>query len=159
MRSGTASGTAAVAPKDRIATRKAAWREAADGAWTSLLVLQSLLALAAIGGGIGLIATGGLGLPLSALETSPFDSFVGPGLLLAVVVGGTQALAVVLQLRNSVWYLAGASVAGFGLLIWIFVQVLVLQEYSLLQPAVFAASVLQLALTVLCLGILPRERP
>lgn len=142
----------------RADRRSAAWHEAARGAWTTLLVTQMLLALAAIAGGAGLLLTNGLGIPASALETGPFNSFLWPGVLLLIVIGGTQLMAVILQLRGSVYYLAAAAIAGMGLLIWIFTQVMILTEYSLLQPSIFAAAVLQLSLTLLCLGILPREQ-
>lgn len=60
----------------------------------ALLALTSFSALTAIGGGVGVLVTG-LGIPKSQLEGTPFDSFLVPGLLLAIAVGGSLATAAV----------------------------------------------------------------
>jgi hypothetical protein len=64
----------------------------------SLVVVAVFNALSAISGGIAILATVGLGMPLSMLADSPFGSFTGPGWILLVVVGGTQTASSVLLL-------------------------------------------------------------
>ena len=48
-------------------------------------------ALSAVGGGIALVA-GGLGVPTVLLRHTPFESFVVPGIFLAVVIGVEASL-------------------------------------------------------------------
>lgn len=114
--------------------------------------------VSAVGGALGLVFADGLGMPVGWLEGTPFGSFLVPGLILLVVVGGTQANAVLLQHLRHSWYLAAAAVAGFGMLIWIFVEVAILPGYSVLHTLYFSTGVLQLIGVLLCLGILPTDR-
>jgi len=126
----------------------------------ALVVVSAFNALSAIAGGIGILATGGLGMPLSMLSSGPFSSFTGPGLILLIVIGGTQTVATVLLLRRSPSALAWAAVAGFGMVIWIFVETGIIAGMSWLQALYFATGVLQLALVLALLGIvawLPRQ--
>jgi len=126
--------------------------------WLALLVVGWFNLLSALGGGIGLIAANGMGMPMSWLVGSPFDSYVGPGVILLLVVGGTQALAVLLQHRRQPWYPAAAAVAGFGMVIWIYVELIILPGYSFLHTLYFGTGMLQLIVTLLCLGVLPADR-
>jgi hypothetical protein len=87
-----------------------------------------------------------VGLPLALLAGSPFADFRTPGLLLALVVGGSTAAAGVLAVRGrpaAPWVagLAGAIVLG-----WIAVQLALLGYVSLLQPVVGVLGVALLAL-------------
>lgn len=126
-----------------------------------LLGVGVLNALSALAGGILLIiggvttGSGGMGIPLSVLDGTPFDSFLWPGVILAVVVGGTQALAVILQLMRAEWAPFAAAVAGFALVIWMFVEVALLPGIGYLQLVYFGAGILQLALLTAMLGVLP----
>jgi len=124
----------------------------------ALLIVGWFNLLSALAGGIGLLFANGLGMPLALLEDSPFDSFVIPGLILLLIVGGTQALAVLLQHRRHPWYPAAAGVAGFGMVIWIYVEVALLPGYAFLMTLYFSTGVLQLVFLLLCLGILPVGR-
>lgn len=91
-------------------------------AFWSLIVLAAFHALSAIAGGIGILATGGRGMPASFLADGPFTSFVWPGVILLIVVGGTQVLAAGLLLARRESGLLAPAVAGSGMLIWIFVE-------------------------------------
>lgn len=126
--------------------------------WLGLLVLGWFNLVSAVSGGVGLIVANGLGMPLYLLDDTPFDSFVLPGVILLVIVGGTQALAVVLQHRRHPWYPAAAGVAGFGMLIWMYVEVALLPGYGFLMTLYFTSGVLQLVFLLLCLGILPADQ-
>jgi len=133
--------------------------------WTriTLSVLTAVVGLTAVAGGAALIfgavassTLGGAVPDRSFLGGSPFTSYLVPGLVLAVVVGGTQLLAAVLVGRDSRSGPVAAAVAGFGLLIWIFVQMMFI-PFSLLQAAYFAAGLAELGLVLLGLGLLRRD--
>ncbi len=126
--------------------------------FAALLGVTGFQALSAIAGGIGILATGGvgLGMPLSLLEGSPFDSFLWPGVILLVVLGGTQTIATVLLARRTEGGLLWSAFAGFAMLIWIFVETGIIRGLSVLQVLYFATGIAQLALVCVLLGILPR---
>ncbi|POH69795.1 hypothetical protein C3B59_05515 [Cryobacterium zongtaii] len=126
--------------------------------WLALLVVGWFNLLSALGGGLGLIVGNGMGMPMSWLAGTPFDSYAIPGFILLVVIGGTQALAVLGQHGRQPWYTAAAGVAGFGMIIWIYVEVALLPVYSFLHTLYFVSGTLQLIALLLCLGILPADR-
>ncbi|QNE36985.1 hypothetical protein [Leifsonia shinshuensis] len=134
--------------------------------WTRIVLtaLAALVGTTAVAGGAALVigaagssTLGGAVPDRSFLGGSPFASYLAPGLVLAVVVGGTQLLAAVLVGRGSRSGPLLAAVAGFGLLIWIFVQMMFI-PFSLLQAAYFAAGLAELGLVLLGLGLLRRDR-
>ena len=57
--------------------------------------VHAVVGLAAVVGGIGLVRNG-LGMPEEWLLSTPFDTWLIPGVLLALGVGGSQLLAAVL---------------------------------------------------------------
>ncbi len=96
-----------------------------------LLATLSLFAgLTAIAGGVELVfvADGApVKPPLALLAHTPFRDFLVPGLLLAVLVGGTNTLAGVLVLRRHPRANAEAIVSGGILALWILVEVLLIR--------------------------------
>jgi hypothetical protein len=127
--------------------------------WT-LVGITGFSALSAIGGGIALLMTNGLGAPVSMLASGPFDSFVWPGVILAVVVGGSQVLAAGLLIARRESSLLWAAVAGFVMLGWIFVETIMIGGGSFLQVLYFATGGIQIILVLALLGIvawLPRQ--
>jgi hypothetical protein len=78
-----------------------------------------------------------------------------PGLVLGVVVGGTQLAAAVTILTKRRSALLQSAIAGFGMLIWVFVELAIIRQYSWLQSAFFAFGVLELILVLALLGIAP----
>jgi hypothetical protein len=120
--------------------------------WVLLLVVQTFNAVSAIGGGIGLVFADGLGMPLSLLSATPFSDFVAPGVILAVIVGGTQLAAAVLQRRRNRWAMVAGGIAAVGMVIWIYVEVAMLPGYSFLHTLYLGSGILQLALIFLVLG-------
>lgn len=130
-----------------------------SSAYWSLVVVSIFNALSAIAGGIAMLATSGMGMPSSMLAGSPFTSFIWPGLILLVVVGGSQTLAACLLLKRRPSELLWSGVAGFGLMIWIFIETGIIQGLSWLQVIYFATGALQLILVLALLGVagwLPR---
>jgi len=121
-------------------------------------ILIGLLLFGAVSSFAGMIlltvANGG-GIPLAYLDGTPFSSYFVPGLVLGVVGGGTQLLAAVGVLRRSGWALIATVVAGFGMLIWIFVEIAVIREYSDLQTVYFTLGALELILVYALLGLAP----
>ncbi|WP_233199612.1 hypothetical protein [Cryobacterium sp. N22] len=123
--------------------------------WLALLVVGWFNLVSAVGGGLGLMVGDGMGMPMSWLAGTPFDSYMIPGLILLVVIGGTQTLAVLGQHGRQPWYPAAAGVAGFGMIIWVYVEVALLPVYSFLHTLYFTTGTLQLIVLLLFLGILP----
>lgn len=121
-----------------------------------LLVAASFNAVSALVGMAGLTVGGGLGMPVEWLDRSGFGSYFWPGVILGVVVGGVQVVALAAQLRRFrvAWGLHAA--AGLTMMIWIFVEVALLLVWSPLQGIYFAAGLLQVVLAVLALGAWPR---
>jgi hypothetical protein len=116
-------------------------------------------ALSAVGGGIGMVTADGLSMPKSLLADTPVSTFLLPGLILGVVVGGTQTLAAVLLLRRSPSALLWSAVAGFGMVIWIVVEIGLLHVLMWAQLTYVVSGLLQLVLVVALLGVvgwLPR---
>ena len=123
---------------------------------TRLLAALTLFgALSALAGAVLAIAANGAGVPLNYLANSPFPSYAVPGFILGVVVGGTQFAAAIALLRRQRIALLLSAIAGFGMLIWIFVELAIIRQYSWRQSAYFALGALELILVLALLGILP----
>jgi hypothetical protein len=120
-----------------------------------LAALEIFGALSALSGAILALAFNGAGVSLALLDYSPFSSFAVPGLVLGVVVGGTQTAAVVALISRKRSALLLSAIAGFGMLIWIFTELAIIQQYSWLQAVYFAHGALELLLVLALLGIAP----
>lgn len=96
-------------------------------------------------------------MPLAYLEGTPFTSYLVPGLILGLIVGGTQALAAVTTHRRAPIAPLAAAVAGFGMTIWIFVE-LAITGYSWLQAIYLALGIGEVALVLVLLNILGTAR-
>ncbi|PRB61769.1 hypothetical protein CQ034_12275 [Microbacterium sp. MYb45] len=105
---------------------------------------------------VGLTVGGGMGLPPEWLEGSVFHSYVWPGIILGIVVGGMQALALVAQFGRFALAWGLHAAAGLTMMIWIFVEIAVLLEWSPLHGIFFATGLVQTVLAVLALGARPR---
>jgi hypothetical protein len=128
---------------------------------SSLVVVRSLVALTLFGalssivGAVLGVAANGAGVPLEHLADSPFSSYVVPGLILGVVVGGTQLAAAIALLARHRLALLLSAVAGFGMLVWIFAELAIIRQYSWLQAAYFGLGAMELIIVFALLGILP----
>jgi hypothetical protein len=128
-------------------------------AYRGLIAVSLFHALSAVGGGIGMVVADGLGMPKSLLAGSPFPTFLVPGLILLIVVGGTQCAASVLLLRKRTSALVWSAVAGFGMLIWIIAEIAMINSLTWAQMIYVISGFLQLILVFSQLGIvswLPR---
>ncbi|WP_395639509.1 hypothetical protein [Pseudolysinimonas sp.] len=126
----------------------------------TLVGVLAFTLISAVGGGVAMLATDGLGMPVAMLANGPFSGFVGPALILMFVVGGTHALAGVLLVLRRESALLWSAVAGFGVMIWIYVETGIIAGNSWLQVIYFATGVVELVLVLALLGIvrwLPRR--
>ena len=125
----------------------------------TLLVVQALVAVTAVAGGIALI----LGATVPSLASvlvppneylvgSPFASYLVPGILLAALLGGIHVIAFVTTLRRTRAYLFIAAATGFGMLIWVFVQMIFI-PFSPLQALYFALGLAEVGLVMVILGL------
>jgi hypothetical protein len=126
----------------------------------TLLFVQAFVAVTSLLGGAALVAgslfdwsDSPMAIPTSYLEGSPFTSFVVPGLALAVVVGGTHVLGFVMVARRMRWAMVASAIAGFGVLVWIFIQMIYI-PFSFLQLTYFALGIAELAAVLVQLDVL-----
>ena len=92
-----------------------------------LAILLLFTGVISVASGAAMIATNGMGMPLEWLEGTAFDSYLVPGLILAIVIAGVTILAGILLLKNKKGAHEAAAASGFGLLIWLFTEMYVLE--------------------------------
>jgi hypothetical protein len=118
------------------------------------LVLEVVLSIGALGGGLVLIvAPRGeiMPLPLSALAGSPFETYLGPGLILFTVLGlGPLIAARLAWIRHPLAPVA-ALVVGAALLIWVAVEIAII-GYSNEPPLQAIYLLLVAVITIVALG-------
>jgi len=127
--------------------------------WTAV-VIGAFNTASAVVGGIGILVTGGLGMPHRLLANGPFTSFTLPGLILLIVVAGTQLASTWLLLAKNESALLWTAVAGCGLVIWIFVETGIIAGLSWLQFLYFVTGGAQIVTVIALLGVvawLPRR--
>lgn len=100
----------------------------------------------------GLTLGGGMGIPVEWIHGTIFTSYFWPGIILGVVVGGSQAVALVAQYGrlSLTWGLHAA--AGLVMTTWIFAEIAIMLVWSPLQGIYFTSGLLQVVLAVLALG-------
>jgi hypothetical protein len=122
----------------------------------SLASVAALNLVSALIGMAGLTLADGMGLPAEWLDGTGFDSWLWPGIILGVVVGGMQALALIAQFRRLALAPGLHAAAGLTLMIWIFVEIAILLVWHPLHGIFFATGLIQTVLAVLALGAWPR---
>ena len=105
-----------------------------------LLVLEAIAGVSAVAGGIGLVFDW-LGVNKSRLDGSPFNSFLIPGLILLVAVGGLLLSATWMVWTRSKLALEVSLAAGFILLGWFSVQIIMIGLFNWLQPIMASVGV------------------
>ncbi|MDC7802674.1 hypothetical protein PP359_01940 [Sphingomonas sp. BLCC-B65] len=127
------------------------------GIRVTLVVVALFNLVSALAGCVLLVVAGGdsVGMPNEWLARTPFPSWAWPGLILGVVVGGTQLVALIAQRGRYVlaWGLHAAS--GLVMMIWIFVEIALLLVWSPLHGVYFLTGLVQTVLAVLALGAWP----
>jgi hypothetical protein len=118
------------------------------------LALEGLLGVGAIAGGLALIL-GPRGeiipLPVSVLGGSPFDTYLGPGLILFTVLGIGPLVAARLAWRRHPLAPFAAFVVGMALLIWVAVEIAII-GYSNEPPLQAIYLAMGAAISVVALG-------
>ncbi len=113
------------------------------------LTLLFLNSIGAIFGGYTLIANpdgSGFGIPLSALQYSPFPDFLIPGIVLFATIGIGSFVAFVAVLRSVgayPWYVIAEGVLLSG---WIIIEVLFLREVAALHLIYLTVGIVLIAL-------------
>lgn len=130
-----------------------------------LTVIVAFQALGGLyGGGTLLLDPSGnlLGLPLNALDNTPFNNFLAPGLILFVVLGlfplvvsfslwtkpGWNAVAWLERSFGEHWAWVAAGMVGIGLAIWLLIELwwvgytTLLLIYSLVAALILALTLL-----------------
>ena len=121
-----------------------------------LLAVLLFVGVGAVYGGVGL-AVNGMGMPQEWLERLPVDSWLWPGVALLLTVALPQlGTAWLVWRRDARAALAGVA-AGLALVLWIGVQVLLLQRYFFLQPVMAGLGVLEAVLALLWVRSGPRR--
>ncbi|MFM9921273.1 hypothetical protein [Lacisediminihabitans sp. H27-G8] len=118
-----------------------------------LVVVLYFGTISAVAGGFLGVVANGAGVPLEYLQGTPFTSYVVPGLILGVLVGGTQGFAAITTQRQNRYGHVATAVAGFGMILWIFVE-LAITGYSWLQAVYLALGIIELLLVLVILGVL-----
>ena len=113
----------------------------------ALVVLQVLMGLAAVGGGLDLVLTNGqlMRMPVELLRGSPFDSYLIPGLVL-LAVGIINLASAVAVLRRHRGGAPASVVVGIMWIGWFVVQLAVVGLLNWQQPVYFAVGLLIIAL-------------
>jgi hypothetical protein len=114
----------------------------------ALAVVEIFVAYQAVSGGVGLM-TDSWQLPTEWLVRTPFQTWVGPGWLLICLIGVPHVLAavppVLLPARPRLGIQAG-YLAGASLLVWIVMQVSLMQVYFFLQPVIAVIGLIEAGL-------------
>jgi hypothetical protein len=127
--------------------------------FTTLGILDLFVGLNAVVAGALLAARPSgalLGMSRDVLRGSPFETFLIPGLVLALIVGGSLLLGGVLSLRRHALGEFVSLAGGVVLAGWISVQVALIGYLSLLQPIMFGSGLVIIAIGLVVMG--QRER-
>ena len=95
-----------------------------------LFILVSFVAVTATLSGLIMISNpdgGVMNLPLSLLDGTPFKDFLIPGILLSIIVGGVNLLAVFYNIQRHVNRYNWAMAGGIMISGWIVVQMILIQ--------------------------------
>ena len=126
------------------------WEVSRTRGWegTTLLGLLLFVGAAAVYGGIGLMVDG-MGMPLAWLDRLPVDTWTWPGVALLATVALPQLLGAWLVWRRDPRAGAVGALVGAALVVWILVQLALLQRYFFLQPLVAAIGLAELGVALL----------
>lgn len=94
----------------------------------SLFILMLFQAVSGLYGGFGLITDPSgksLQIPIEWLESSPFDNYLIPGIILFVVLGVAPMIVLFGLWNGKHWGLLGSLFLGAALVIWIIVEVII----------------------------------
>jgi hypothetical protein len=121
--------------------------------YRSLIVLHILVGIGALAGGFAAITDprSPFGAPVDMLKNSPFDDFFIPGLLLFGVIGIGNLFSGAMFFAKTKYQGYISSVFSWALVIWIIVQVIMLQAVVFLHVLFFIIGLVQAALSMVLL--------
>lgn len=112
---------------------------------TVLFIFISFIALTALISGL-ILATNTDGdlmnLSLSLLDITPFKDFKIPGLLLAIIVGGVNLIAVFLNIQRHQNRYNWAMAGGIILIAWIIIQIILIGVFHWLHALYLVLGIL-----------------
>jgi hypothetical protein len=117
----------------------------------ALVAVEGFVALGAVYGSI-LLITDAWQLDREMLRQLPVDTWVVPGVALAVLVAVPNLIAGVLAAIGHRWALKVSMVTGGVLVGWIIVQIAVIQQFFYLQPVMGICGLLTIILACLLPG-------
>ncbi len=118
------------------------------------LFLLLINGFTAVYGGLSLIldpSGESIGMHTALLKAGPFKDFLIPGLLLFNVIGQLSLLIAILLVFNARYSKILVTIEGSILLVWLIVQVIIIQTFSVLQ---FTMGIIGILLVIL--GLLMR---
>ncbi len=132
-----------------MTTRVERAERAGSRTWTewALLVVLVLVGTNAVYGGIGLLVDG-MGMPDDWLDRLSVDTWTWPGVALLTTVALPQLGAAWLVWRHHDRAAVVSVVVGAGLVVWIGVQLALLQRYFVLQPVIAALGLVEVGLAL-----------
>ena len=123
-----------------------------------LIVLNLLNAASCALGWFYLVVAGAPGMSVAeSLRPGTFDSFVVPGWILLVVVGGMHLVAAIMLLRRRPSAAFWSAASGTTMVIWIYVEVVLMTGTHLFHHIWGALGLLELGGTLILLGLLDRR--
>ena len=125
------------------------WQVDARWGWepVTLLGLLVFVGVGAVYGGVGLMRDG-MGMPLEWLHRLPVDTWLWPGVALLVTVAVPQVVAAWMVWRRDPRAGAVGVVVGAALVVWIVVQVALLQRYYFLQPVIAGIGLAEVGISL-----------
>lgn len=122
----------------------------------ALVTIDVLVAVLGIGGGIA-TSTGIDPFPQEWIAGTPFSTYVIPGIILTIVVGGTAALASVGMLRRLRWGPLASSFAGASMIGFLLGEIMILNQP--VEPTVTEMVFFAIGSVMVLLGlIVARQR-
>ena len=130
------------------------------GLANGLGVLQVFIGLGAVGGGLGLVlepSGANFGIPQEALKSSPFSTYLVPGIVLLMVNGLGSLVGAAASFTRYRYASETAMALGVFLVAWIILQVYWIAAFHWLHALYLGLGLLELVLGWLLRKALRRE--
>lgn len=113
-----------------------------------VLVVHLIVGIGALAGGLACILDPiePLGSPASLLDGSPFSTYLIPGLVLFTLFGIGNIVGAVMALLRHQWHGYLLGLLGGTMMIWIVVQVIIIEAVVFLHVLFFCIGLLQVTL-------------
>lgn len=117
-----------------------------------LVIIHIFVFISTVSGSYGLV-TGSIGIPLALLDGSIFKSFLIPGIILGLIVGGVNLVAFILLARRHFLGEELSAIAGLDLVIWIFVEMYIIKASHWLYALYFGLGILIIILSFIMVRV------